>query len=93
MKTAYSEQRRVYNAHRGGDEPVPDTPNAQTMEQLIQAELGEIERARGVHVLYAVESGSRAWGFASPDSDYDASRTDGASQFRHSRRRFCTLGR
>ena len=50
---------------------MPDAPNAQTMEQLIQAELCEIERARGVRVLYAVESGSRAWGFASPDSDYD----------------------
>lgn len=33
--------------------------------------LADIERERGVHVLYAVESGSRAWGFASPDSDYD----------------------
>ncbi len=33
--------------------------------------LGEVERAQNVRVLYAVESGSRAWGFASPDSDYD----------------------
>lgn len=33
--------------------------------------LAEIEAERGVEVLYAAESGSRAWGFASPDSDYD----------------------
>lgn len=33
--------------------------------------LADIERAHGVRVLYAAESGSRAWGFASPDSDYD----------------------
>ena len=33
--------------------------------------LDEIERSRGVRILLAVESGSRAWGFASPDSDYD----------------------
>src|SRR5512134_2562557 len=33
--------------------------------------LAEIERNHGVRVLYACESGSRAWGFASPDSDYD----------------------
>ena len=30
-----------------------------------------IEARHGCHVLVAVESGSRAWGFASPDSDYD----------------------
>ncbi len=29
------------------------------------------EEARGVRLLYAAESGSRAWGFASPDSDWD----------------------
>ncbi|WP_020394188.1 nucleotidyltransferase domain-containing protein [Thiolinea disciformis] len=29
------------------------------------------ETEHGVKVLYAIESGSRAWGFASPNSDYD----------------------
>lgn len=33
--------------------------------------LNQIEVERGVRVLYACEAGSRAWGFASPDSDYD----------------------
>jgi predicted nucleotidyltransferase len=30
------------------------------------------EAEHGVRILLAVESGSRAWGFASPNSDYDA---------------------
>lgn len=38
---------------------------------LIGRKLGEIAREEGVRVLLAVESGSRAWGFHSPDSDYD----------------------
>jgi len=33
--------------------------------------LDRLEAARDVRVLYACESGSRAWDFASPDSDYD----------------------
>lgn len=37
----------------------------------IEAALKAIERREGVRILLAVESGSRAWGFASPDSDYD----------------------
>lgn len=37
----------------------------------INEKLDEIERTEGVRVLHAVESGSRAWGVASPDSDYD----------------------
>lgn len=38
---------------------------------LIQMKLDEIELSEGVRILRAIESGSRAWGFASPDSDYD----------------------
>jgi len=37
----------------------------------IQAELNAIEREGAVRILLAVESGSRAWGFPSSDSDYD----------------------
>lgn len=41
------------------------------MEHVIKQKLLEIEKAENVRILLAVESGSRAWGFASPDSDYD----------------------
>ena len=37
----------------------------------IRDELLRIEREEDVTVLYACESGSRAWGFESEDSDYD----------------------
>ncbi|MGF6989750.1 putative nucleotidyltransferase [Lachnospiraceae bacterium PM6-15] len=39
--------------------------------KIIREKLKEIERAENVRILLAIESGSRAWGFASPDSDYD----------------------
>ena len=41
------------------------------IHETILAELDKIEQQYGVRILHAVESGSRAWGFASPDSDYD----------------------
>lgn len=37
----------------------------------IQTKLDAAEQEHGVKVLYAVESGSRGWGFASEDSDFD----------------------
>lgn len=41
------------------------------MHAHIVSQITELERTCGVRVLYACESGSRAWGFASPNSDYD----------------------
>jgi predicted nucleotidyltransferase len=42
------------------------------MESTIKEHLRHIEREHEVRILMAVESGSRAWGFPSPNSDYDA---------------------
>ncbi|MEL1254430.1 nucleotidyltransferase domain-containing protein [Flavobacterium sp. DGU38] len=41
------------------------------MKEKILQKLKQIELEKDVEILFAVESGSRAWGFASPDSDYD----------------------
>ena len=41
------------------------------MNILVPEKLSEIEHEQGITVLYAAESGSRAWGFESPDSDFD----------------------
>ena len=41
------------------------------MTPTILTQLHNIESSMNVRILLAVESGSRAWGFASPDSDYD----------------------
>lgn len=41
------------------------------MKEKIQKALKQVETEHDCRILFAVESGSRAWGFASPDSDYD----------------------
>jgi len=41
------------------------------MENTIKSRLKSIEEEHGLNVLYAVESGSRAWGIESTDSDWD----------------------
>ena len=46
--------------------PVSDDIRSDILDRLLA-----IEAEHGVRVLYACESGSRGWGFASPDSDYD----------------------
>ncbi len=43
----------------------------ETIKQDILNKLDLIEEEESVKILYAVESGSRAWGFESTDSDYD----------------------
>ncbi len=45
--------------------------NDNHVTQQIRDGLAKVEATHGVRVLYACESGSRAWGFASRDSDYD----------------------
>ncbi len=40
------------------------------LKEIVQL-LERIEADHGVRILHACESGSRAWGFASPDSDFD----------------------
>ena len=41
------------------------------VNETIKKKLAEIQAEKKVKILYAVESGSRAWGFESTDSDYD----------------------
>lgn len=41
------------------------------MTGRILQKLLELEQRENIKILYACESGSRAWGFASPDSDFD----------------------
>ncbi|EOS55678.1 nucleotidyltransferase domain-containing protein [Paenibacillus barengoltzii] len=45
--------------------------SAEGSYSLIQSHLRQMEMAERVRILYACEAGSRAWGTASPASDYD----------------------
>jgi predicted nucleotidyltransferase len=63
MQQTQEEGRLIYDKRL---HPVSDE-----MRQRILAELKQIEEKYQVNILYACESGSRGWGFASADSDYD----------------------
>jgi len=41
------------------------------MQKVITEQLDRLESEEQIRILYACESGSRAWGFPSQDSDYD----------------------
>ena len=45
--------------------------NESLIIERIKQKLNEIEKTENIKILHCVESGSRAWGFASPDSDFD----------------------
>lgn len=53
------------------DTPAFEDTITDDMRRAILDRLAAVERDNGVRIVFAVESGSRAWGFPSPDSDYD----------------------
>lgn len=50
---------------------IENTMIDKTVREEILSRIKRAEKEHGVRVLYAIESGSRAWGFESPNSDYD----------------------
>ncbi|QIK64063.1 nucleotidyltransferase domain-containing protein [Leucobacter viscericola] len=49
---------------------IPSSMDSAVVES-IDDRLAQVARDQGVRIPWAIESGSRAWGFPSPDSDYD----------------------
>jgi predicted nucleotidyltransferase len=61
MKQETASNEAVCSAH----------PVSEAMRDTVLKNLAALEAKHEVTVLFACESGSRGWGFASPDSDYD----------------------
>ncbi len=61
LSKEFENKEAVLSAH-----PVSDT-----VRRTVEEQLRALEKEHDVTVLFACESGSRGWGFASPDSDYD----------------------
>ncbi len=68
MEMVYAD---VSPASRVGTDSPGNATISLAVRKRIEERLGDIERRHAVRILLAVESGSRAWGFPSPDSDYD----------------------
>lgn len=50
---------------------MPHAKKDKHLTEQIEIDLKRLEKEKDIKILYAVESGSRAWGFASTDSDWD----------------------
>ena len=51
--------------------PMSEEPIPSKIADEIGARLAAVEQEHNVTILLAIESGSRAWGFPSPASDFD----------------------
>ena len=72
LDTALRPRQRVLARQVAVAMPTPEGHNVEDrVRNEILSRLTAIETECEVIVLYACESGSRAWGFESPDSDYD----------------------
>ena len=65
------EQRLVTMINKENEFQNDEHPIDPAIRREIEATLARLEEEYSIKILFACESGSRGWGFASPDSDYD----------------------
>ena len=61
----------IPNAYVYTDSLIKTTSTTILMTDTIRQKLLDIEQSENIKICYACESGSRAWGFPSPDSNFD----------------------